>query len=261
MANNSKYGTYFEFIDGRAVCKLCPPQKAASFKFEKGCSTSGLKWHLLREHDRDVGRPKEDQNALVELLLECILHHDLPFAIVECPCFRHFVDISRRCPDDAVPCVSSVQDYLHQRYLRELEALRQKLSNKPSLCLQLDHWTSAQERSYVGILESHVDGKFHLCYNMLDFAVDPDHCSEITFCTVDSIRMGFGIKDSQICGAVGDATNSMKRALRLISDALPESIPHLCFSHVLQRALVTNYECVPEIQQLHWNNPHHCELC
>lgn len=248
MTSKSKYDAYFRFEGGFAVCLLCPEEEATRFKFPKGCSTSGLKKHLLNGHDIDVGAPVEDRRPLVQPLLDCVLHHDLPFALVECTCFRKFV-AECRLSESPVPCATTLQDYLSQCYLRERDALRERLRTKPFVCVQLDHWTSQQGRSYIGVLESHIDGNFKMKFNLLDFAVDSIHCSDITFCTVDGIRMAFGITDAQICGAVGDATNSMKRTLQLLSESVPNGMAQLCFSHVLQRALVTNYESDQEINQ------------
>ena len=173
MTGNSKYAMYYRFENGFAVCLICP-EETTKFKFPKGSSTSGVKKHLLHAHDINVGAPVVDRSPLTAPLLDCVLHHDLPFALVECPCFRNFVEACR-VSQTPVPCASTLQDHLAQCYLQERSALREKLQSCLFLCLQLDHWTSQQGRSYIGVLESHLDRNFQVKYNLLDFDVDSVH--------------------------------------------------------------------------------------
>ena len=108
----SKYALYYRFENGFAVCLICP-EETTKFKFPKGSSTSGVKKHLLHAHDINVGAPVVDRSPLTAPLLDCVLHHDLPFALVECPCFRNFVEACR-VSQTPVPCASTLQDYLAQ---------------------------------------------------------------------------------------------------------------------------------------------------
>jgi len=116
-----------------------------------------------------------------------------------------------------------------------------------NISIILDHWTSSQTKSFIGLVAFWINESFDFNVKLLDFKEQSNHEALFTSTMVDDILEDFAITDS-VGGVVGDATNSMISAINLIVGNTNRRM-HLCTNHVFQRAMVVSYENVGAISE------------
>ena len=104
--SSSKYHSYFDHEDENPLVCL---GKRKTYTHREGKSTSSLK-HLSRVHQIDL--QSSDAPEVHIAVLEFLVHHDLPLALLDCPCFREMARCIASNPSSPPPCASTATNLL-----------------------------------------------------------------------------------------------------------------------------------------------------
>lgn len=239
VRNSTKYSEFFNVLEDKKVwqCKLCLSrgiEKEYARKQGNRSSTSQIKTHLSKKHEISLDSP--DMTKVSSATMDLFLHHDLSSTMLDCGCWNNFVQTIRSFPDESVPCYQLFSRLVIEQHRSETSLNIKRLSKAEFVSIALDHWTDISNHSYLGVIAQWLSAEFEFKWIMLDFSRNANHCANWTSWSVEDILHDYGI-GPKLTGVVGDATNSMVSALKLIASTQEKALHSVCFAHVFQRAL------------------------
>ena len=239
----SKYDKYFSRIDNsvEVYCILCKANGVLQ-KYSRpvGGGTGSMMKHLLNKHQITI-EENHEWNKLDEAIADFMLETSQPASMLNKESFKNIILQARANPENNVLNATNFYALVHTKFKQEKETLIKRLGREKYITLTLDHWTSTDSKSYLGVIIDWIDKSFVFHSRMVDFEMVAEHSANVTF--YEHIRPL--LEEYQILmkmsGFCGDSTAAMAKTLDIAAcqTTLPDKrvLGHLCFAHLFQLAI------------------------
>lgn len=114
----------------------------------------------------------------------------------------------------------------------EIDVLKKELNHSTWASIVLDHWSSQDNKNYIGVIVNFLDKNIEFKSKMVDFHNVKEHGATFTHETLLDLMKNLNIQ-TKLAGIVGDSTISMVQTMEKTAFS-SNSFPHVCFLHVFQ---------------------------
>lgn len=230
--SDSKYKKYFSRVTADSMeCLLCKNDGITKFySLPKGGSTPGLRRHLVNIHQIVVNDP--DVGPLGVAISKMVQKHAVEQQLVSSTEFKAIIQAARAEPREKIPTTTTLTEISHQDYGDLISTIKDQLKISRFASLILDHWSSSDHKSYIGIILDYLTPKFEYKSKLIDFEVVDNHEAVYTYDMINAQLQEFNLR-TKLGGIIGDSTASMKKTLEITAKET-KAFPHLCFAHIFQ---------------------------
>ena len=176
-----------------------------------------------------------------------VIKQALPFAAIQSSEFHKLIQRARDYPEESTPSSETLTEIIHQRYLDEIDVLKKELNHSTWASIVLDHWSSQDNKNYIGVIVNFLDKNIEFKSKMVDFHNVKEHGATFTHETLLDLMKNLNIQ-TKLAGIVGDSTISMVQTME--KTAFPLIHFHRCvffmysnFAFVLLFLILTMTQC------------------
>lgn len=228
----SKYDEHFSRISPESiVCDHCAKNGVRkTYVHASGGSTSGLRRHLFNKHQVVVDKP--EVGPLSFAISKLVQEKSVDLQLVASKQFKTVIDVARLFPAESIPSITTVCELAHSDYNALIKRIKEEVRDSSFVTVVLDHWSSHDVKSYIGVIFEYLTPKFVYKSQLIDFEIVGEHGAMYTFDTLKDQLKEFRVL-TKLGGIVGDSTAAMKKTLEITSKET-KCFDHLCFCHILQ---------------------------
>ena len=241
--------------DSRVYCKLCEgKRKQAGIPYNK--STTSLKSHMQNNHGEEFKLAEDSDTKKKEVKPITAFFHEnssvkwkknspkwknmtatiakwfvkdtRPAEMVEDKGFRELMALAR--PEYIVPCAKTITQYIDEHYIKEVDRVKQELTQFEFLAKTTDGGSATNASSFQETGVHGITNEFEMKYYTLAVReIKEKHSAENYRKNTDKVEDEFNVKDKIVLSTT-DNEKKMKAAYK-------ESERNGCFSHLMHSSL------------------------